>query len=110
MKKKIAYTNEPQDGLELPENGFQVIPGALAAEKWKSLSTGEGDYEKQTSGRLVRMVPKRGGARSGAGRKPLGNVRMQLSISLETRKKIEGIAKRKQITLSRAVEELAAAI
>ena len=110
MKKKIEYTDEPQDGLELPEEGFEVIPSALASEKWKSLSTGDGEYEKQASGRLVRMVPKRGGVRAGAGRKPLGNVRMQISISLETRQKIERMAKMKQITLSQAIEKLAAAV
>ena len=110
MKKKIEYTDEPRDGLELPEDGFEVISSALAAEKWKSLATGDVEYEKQISARLVRMVPKRGGARTGAGRKPIGNVRMQISVSLETRKKIEGIANMKQITLSKAVEELAAAI
>jgi len=52
----------------------------------------------------------RGGARKGAGRRRSGHVRLQLSISPATRKKIEAIAKLKKISLSQAVEQLAAAV
>ncbi len=51
-----------------------------------------------------------GGFRVGAGRRSTGHVRLQLSISPAKRKKIESIAKLKNISLSEAVEQLAVAV
>jgi len=54
------------------------------------------------------MTPRRGGRREGAGRKPSGHVRMQLLVSPSTRRKIESLAKRRRVTISEAVEHMAA--
>lgn len=48
-----------------------------------------------------------GGARTGAGRKATGHVRLQLLVSPRTRQRIEALAKREHCTLSGAVERLA---
>jgi hypothetical protein len=108
MNKKINYTNEPKDGLELPEEGFEVISSAKATKLCKSLAIEEADYQQRTTARTIQLKPKRGGSRPGAGRKPTGHVRLQLSVSVASRKKIEEIAKLRNLTLSQAVEELAA--
>lgn len=108
MKKKINYTEEPKDGLELPESGFEVLSGSSVSKKWKELTVLEKDYEKREKGSTLQLLPKRGGAREGAGRRRTGHVRLQLSVSAVTRKKIESIAKLKKISLSQAVEQLAA--
>jgi hypothetical protein len=87
MSKKIKYSDEPKDGLELPEAGYEILRPE-AAEK------------------AGVPMPKRGGARSGAGRKPVGHVRMQILILPQTRKRIEAVARREGVTLSKAVDRL----
>lgn len=109
MKKKIKYTDEPKDGLELPESGYEVLSGKSISTKWNELSVSGEGYEKFQKGGKLQLTPKRGGVREGAGRKRSGHVRLQLSISPATRQKIEAIAKEKRITLSQAVEQLASA-
>ena len=110
MKKKIKYTNEPTDGLELPESGYEVLSGSSVSTKWNELSVSGEGYEKLQKGEKLQLTPKRGGVREGAGRKRSGHVRLQLSISSATRQKIEAIAKLKRISLSQAVKQLAAAV
>jgi len=110
MKKKIKYTDEPQDGLELPESGYKVLSGSGVSKKWKELSLSEEGYDKFQHGEKFQLIPKRGGVRKGAGRRRTGHVRLQLSISPATRQKIESLAKIKKISLSEAVEHLAAAV
>ena len=110
MKKKINYTDEPNDGMELPEVGFEVLTSATASKKWKNLSVVQDSYDKFQKGQKIQLTPKRGGVRAGAGRKSTDHVRLQLSISPATRRKIESLAKLKNISLSKAVEELAAAM
>ena len=110
MKKKINYTDEPKDGMELPEVGFEVLTSAMASKKWKNLSVEQDSYVKFQKGQKIQLAPKRGGVRAGAGRKSTGHVRLQLSISPAARRKIESLAKLKNISLSKAVEELAAAM
>ena len=108
MKKKIRYTDEPKDGLELPEEGFEILTSGIASKKLKSLAVEKGPYDKHVVRGQARLIPRRGGARAGAGRKPSGHVRLQLSVSPSTRRKIEAIAKLRNLTLSQAVEEMAA--
>lgn len=110
MKKKIKYTAEPKDGLELPNSGYEVMSALSVSAKWNELSVSGVGYEKLQKGAKLQLTPKRGGVRSGAGRRRSGHVRLQLSISPATRQKIETIAKLKNITLSQAVEQLASAI
>jgi hypothetical protein len=110
MKKKIKYTDEPKDGLELPEAGYDVLSGSSASKNWKELSVSGEGYDKLRKGEKLQLIPKRGGIREGAGRRRTGHVRLQLSISPATRQKIESIAKLKKISLSQAVEQLAAAV
>ncbi|NDG72421.1 MAG: hypothetical protein EBY32_14240 [Proteobacteria bacterium] len=110
MKKKINYTDEPKDGLELPDTGFEVLTSSVASQKWPALSVTQDGYIKIQKGQKIQLTPKRGGTRAGAGRKSTGHVRLHLAISPATRKKIESIAKLKNITLSEAVEQLAAAV
>lgn len=108
MKKKIRYTDEPKDGFELPEEGFEILKSDIGSKKLKSLAVENVPYDKRFVGGKVRLLPRRGGARAGAGRKPSGHVRLQLSVSPSTRRKIEAIAKLRNLTLSQAVEEMAA--
>jgi len=108
MKKKINYADEPKDGLELPESGYDVISRSSVSKKWKELAFSGPDYERLEKDEKIQLVPARGGSRAGAGRKRTGHVRLQLSISPATRKKIEAIAKLKNISLSQAVEHIAA--
>jgi len=107
MKKKIEYTDEPQDGLELPESGFEVV--SRARQMAAGLAAPEVlAYDRVEAGGHVVLAPRRGGRREGAGRKATGHVRMQLLVSPETRRKIESLAKRRKVTLSEAVEHMAA--
>lgn len=107
MKAKIKYTEEPKDGWELPETGFEVV----SREKQKkagipavqSIGT---EYERSESGGKVTLRP-RGGKREGAGRKPAGHVRMQLLVLPKTRLKIERLAKKQKVTLSKVVDLIA---
>ena len=110
MKKKINYTDEPKDGLELPESGYAVISRSSVAKKWKELAFSGPDYDRLQKDEKIQLVPARGGSREGAGRKRTGHVRLQLCISPDTRKKIEAIAKLKNISLSQAVEHIAGKI
>jgi hypothetical protein len=110
MKKKINYTDEPKDGLKLPEMGFEVLTSSTASNNWKELALAQDSYDKLQKGQKIQLTPKRGGIRVGAGRKSAGHVRLQLSISPATRRKIESIAKLKNISLSKAVEQLAASV
>jgi len=110
MKKKIKYTDEPNDGLQLPESGYEVLNGSSVSIRWNELSVSGEGYEKFQKGEKLQLTPKRGGIREGAGRRRTGHVRLQLSISPATRQKIEAIAKLKRISLSQAVEQLAAAV
>lgn len=63
------------------------------------------EYDRIVKDGLVRLIPKRGGARPGAGRKPTEHVRMQILVKPDTRRKIERIAKKRKVTLSTVVEE-----
>lgn len=110
MKMKIKYTDEPKDGLELPESAYEVLSSSIVSKKWKELSVSGEGYDKLQKGEKIQLVPMRGGSREGAGRKRTGHVRLQLSISPDTRKKIEAMAKLKNISLSQAVEQLAAEV
>ena len=111
MKMKIKYTDEPKDGLELPESAYEVLRNSIVSKKWRELSASSKEgYDILQKGEKIQLVPTRGGAREGAGRRPTGHVRLQLSISPATRKKIEAIAKLKNISLSQAVEHLASAV
>ena len=110
MKKKINYTDEPKDGAESPESGYEVLNRSMVSQKWKELEFSGPSYDQLQKGEKIQLVPMRGGARKGAGRRRSGHVRLQLSISPATRKKIEAIAKLKKISLSQAVEQLAAAV
>ena len=105
MKKKINYTDEPKDGAELPESGYEVLNRSMVSQKWKELEFSGPSYDQLQKGEKIQLVPMRGGARRRS-----GHVRLQLSISPATRKKIEAIAKLKKISLSQAVEQLAAAV
>ena len=105
MKKKIEYTDEPKDGMELPESGFEVVSRARQiAAGMPALEAVE--YERAENGGRVTLTPARGGRREGAGRKPTGHVRMQLFVSPATRRKIESLAKRRKVTLSEVVEHV----
>jgi hypothetical protein len=109
MKKKIKYTAEPTDGMELPGDGFKVIPRSRqGAAGLPALDEPGTEYTRTESTNHISLTPERGGRRNGAGRKPSGHVRMQLLVSPATRKKIEALAKLRNVTLSEAVEQLAA--
>ena len=112
MKKKMRYTDEPKDGMELPEDGsFEVLTaGRARAAGVPAVQPPGTEYEctKSPAGRVTVRV-QRGGRREGAGRKPTGNVRMQLLISPAARSKIAALARRQKVSLSEAVERAVAA-
>ncbi len=97
--------------------GYEISPGLLPdVSKLRVLTRGEqarfGLDKPPTETRVYskgKLIERRmwGGARSGAGRKPAGHVRMQLVVSPQTRRRIEALAKREHLTLSGAVERLA---
>lgn len=110
MKAKIKYTEEPKDGLELPNEGFVVLSRAKQRVAGIPEPQPGAEYERSEKAGVVILRPLRGGKRTGAGRKPSGHVRMQLLVSPTTRKKILTLAKRQKITLSKAVERAVAAV
>ncbi|HEY5792198.1 MAG TPA: hypothetical protein VIS74_02805 [Chthoniobacterales bacterium] len=107
METRVNYTDEPKDGLELPASGFKVL--TRAEEKaWGLEPPAPGtEYERTEKDGVVRLAPKRGGARPGAGRKPTGHVRMHILVSKEARQKILRLAKKQKITISEAVDRMA---
>ena len=105
MKKPtVKYSEEPKDsGWH-----FDAKAKTLNVEQLRALglpveNPPGTEYRRTEIAGRVTMEPKRGGARPGAGRKPGGNVRLQLLVPSETREKIEEIAAREHITLSEAV-------
>lgn len=107
MKKK--YTEEPKaDGWEF-DASRRLTPSEVAAAGIPTPGKMTGlEWERAEAEGVVTLRPKRGGARAGAGRKAKGHVRMQLLVSPETRRRIEALAKRRRMTLSEAVEHMAA--
>ena len=59
---------------------------------------------------LTKAVVRHGGARIGAGRKPLGKVRKQVLLSEAIVAKINAIAAKKNLSFSGAVEKTCAAL
>ncbi len=111
MKAKVNYTDEPKDGMELPEKGVAVLSRTQQRTAGIPAPQPPGtEYERTEKAGVVTLRPLRGGKRDGAGRKPSGHVRMQLLISTSTRKKIQRLAKRQNVTLSEAVERAVAAL
>lgn len=108
MKAKIKYTEEPKDGLELPDEGFVVLSRAKQRAAGIPEPQPGTKYERNEKAGVVTLRPLRGGKRAGAGRKPSGHVRIQLLVSPTTRKKILILAKRQKVTLSEAVERAVA--
>jgi len=109
MKKKIVYSEEPKDGMELPQEGFAVLGRAREREVGlPDVNPAGTEYDRRERAGVVTLTPRRGGRRKGAGRKATGHVRMQLLVSPATRRKIEELAKRQKVTLSEAVEQMAA--
>lgn len=109
MKKKIEYQDEPKDGIELPASGFEVV--SRSRQVAAGLAAPEAvEYDRTSVGGRVVLTPHRGGRRAGAGRKPTGHVRMQLLVSPATRRKIESLAAQRNVTLSQAVEQMAALV
>jgi len=96
--------------MELPERGFEVLVGARVRAAGLPETNPPGtEYERaEGASGVVTLRAKRGGRREGAGRKPGGHVRMQLSVSPEVRRKIADLAKRQKVTLSEAVERAVA--
>ena len=71
MKKKINYTDEPKDGAELPESGYEVVSRSTIAKKWKELAFYELGYDQLQKGEKIQLVPMRGGSPQGSGAEAL---------------------------------------
>jgi hypothetical protein len=104
MKKRtIEYQEEPGD------EGWRFNPAKQALGETAQRRLGipapnpaGTQYEhKESKGRVV-VKAMRGGKRPGAGRKPSGHVRLNLLVPTETRKQLEKLAHRDQVTLSEA--------
>ena len=93
-----------RDATHTQRNHIEVSPYGL---HWPDL-----DEDLSVAGILAGRHdrPQRGGVRVGAGRKPAGHVRMQIVVTPQTRRRIEALAKRERLTLSGAVERLAAVV
>jgi len=103
--KEVIYTDEPKgEGWEFDEANILTREQARSAGILDPNPPGTA-YERIEKGGLVQLIPKRGGARPGAGRKPTDHVRMQILVKPEIRRKIERLAKRRKVTLSTVVEE-----
>lgn len=103
--KDVIYTDEPEeDGWKFDETNILTREQARAAGIPDPNPPGT-EYERMEKDGLVRLIPRQGGARPGAGRKPTDHVRMQILVKPETRRKIERLAKRRKVTLSTVVEE-----
>lgn len=92
--KKVNYTEEPDDDLKLPDNAEVLTrkqEGELGIPSPDELSGVE--WERIIRGGKVILQSKRGGPRPGAGRKPKGNVRMQVLVSKTAKDSIRRIAK-----------------
>ena len=70
------------------------------------------DYFDTTAAVRGDARPKRGGARQGAGRKPKPGkrVRMNLTVSFATRRRLQSYARAHQMSLAGAVEQAATAL
>lgn len=93
MKKRtvIEYTEEPTDaGWKFNPRAKPLDASALAALGVAPPAPGSSYKRTERAGGVT---VTRGGKRPGAGRKPAGHVRIQLSVSVETRKKLEALAK-----------------
>ena len=104
MKKRtVDYKNEPSG------EGWHFDPSAKPLDGKAALALGipapvapGTEYERTEKGGMVMVKPVRGGKRAGAGRKPTGNVRLQLLVPAEAREKLVNLAKRDRVTLSEA--------
>jgi hypothetical protein len=111
MKTKIKYVDEPKDGMELPEKGYEVIARAKEQDfQIPAPPPPEMQYQRAETAGVVTLRPLHGGKRQGAGRKPSGSVRMQICVSASTRSKIQQFAKRQKVTLSEVVERAVTAL
>ena len=66
MKKKINYTDEPKDGAELPESGYEVLSRSMVSQKWKELAFSGPSYDQLQKGEKIQLVPMRGGGSEGS--------------------------------------------
>lgn len=99
--------------VEFPISGNARLAGATHRELNQieispfGLHWPELDEDLSTAGIIAgRLGPVHGGSRPGSGRKPLGHVRMQLSVKPEVRDKIQKFAETHAYTLSEAVERM----
>ena len=105
-RKTVKYTDEPVDDLTLPDNAK-----ILTREDEKKVGipspeeTADMEWERTVRGNKVTLKPKRGGARPGAGRKPKGNLRMQVLVSKTAKDKIRRLAKKRGVSMSAVVSE-----
>jgi hypothetical protein len=103
----VKYTEEPNDDLALP-NDAKI----LTRKDEKKLGipspeeTAHMEWERTSRGNKVTLKPKRGGARPGAGRKPKGNLRMQVQVSKKAKDKIRRLAKKRGVSMSAVVSEV----
>ena len=104
--KAVKYTDEPVDDLTLPEDAEILTRKQEKKHGIPSPSeTTEYAWERTVRGKKVILKPKRGGARPGAGRKPKGNLRMQVLVSKKAKEKIRRLAKKRGVSMSAVVSE-----
>lgn len=105
-RKTVKYKDEPSDDAALPDDAK-----ILTRKEEKRLGipspeeTGDVDWERTVHGNKVTLKSKRGGARPGAGRKPKGNLRMQVLVSEKAKEKIRRLAKKRGVSMSAVVSE-----
>jgi hypothetical protein len=104
--KTVKYTEEPNDDLMLPDHA-EILTRKQEGEmgiRSPEESAGE-EWERIVRGGKVILKSKRGGARPGAGRKPKGNVRMQVLVSKTAKDRIRRLAKKRGVSMSAVVSE-----
>lgn len=104
--KTVKYTEEPDDDLMLPDHG-EILTRKQEEEIGipSPEETAGQEWERTIRGNKVTLKPKRGGARPGAGRKPKGNVRMQVLVSKTAKDRIRRLAKKRGVSMSAVVSE-----
>lgn len=104
--KQPKYTDEPDDGLSLPEDAHVLTRAEEKARGFESPENTAGlDWDRVQGKSKVTLKPRRGGARPGAGRKAKGHVRMQILVSKAARDKIRRLAKKRGVSMSSVVSE-----
>jgi hypothetical protein len=93
MKMKIKYRDEPKEGLELPESGYEVLRSSVVSKKWREISVSGQGYDKM---KKSSWCPREGESGRGLVGGALAMCACNSPYILPNREKIEALAKLKK--------------